>query len=294
MDAGAAPPCRRGCRRPRRAARRRAGGAGQRGVRAARAGKADRGRRPATASCCATLPPSAPSAAGASSICGRRRASAARRSGWRSLPPTLSPTRSRRWRRCWTLRPTMSTCRPSRATGRWPPPTLETISGRLGLVPIAMPGASLALSAACWTRLRRSLVATLEAFHAENPDLPGIGLERLRLQARAAVAGGRLSLHAAGAGALARARPRRRLGAARRPRGAAHAARRGALGRHPPAARRRRPLPPAARARHRRPSRASGGRCAAASAAARAHGTGRRDRARPLLPARHHSGDRVT
>jgi selenocysteine-specific elongation factor len=47
---------------------------------------------------------------------------------------------------------------------------------------ILIPGTSLALSPATWLTLKRSLTATLVAFHAENPDLPGLGLERLRLQ----------------------------------------------------------------------------------------------------------------
>jgi selenocysteine-specific elongation factor len=33
-----------------------------------------------------------------------------------------------------------------------------------------------------WTDFRRNLTATLNTFHADNPDLPGIGRERLRLQ----------------------------------------------------------------------------------------------------------------
>jgi selenocysteine-specific elongation factor len=47
---------------------------------------------------------------------------------------------------------------------------------------ILIPGTTLALSPATWFKLKRSLTATLEAFHAENQDLPGISLERLRLQ----------------------------------------------------------------------------------------------------------------
>ncbi|MEA2930104.1 MAG: selenocysteine-specific elongation factor, partial [Hyphomicrobiales bacterium] len=47
---------------------------------------------------------------------------------------------------------------------------------------IRIPGTSLVLSPATWLALRRSLAAALEAFHADNPDLPGLGLERLRLQ----------------------------------------------------------------------------------------------------------------
>lgn len=38
------------------------------------------------------------------------------------------------------------------------------------------------LAASTWERLVRDIVARLDAFHAENPDLPGVGLERLRLQ----------------------------------------------------------------------------------------------------------------
>jgi selenocysteine-specific elongation factor len=39
-----------------------------------------------------------------------------------------------------------------------------------------------ALSGAAWLRLKRSLLATLEKFHADHSDLQGIGVEPLRLQ----------------------------------------------------------------------------------------------------------------
>jgi len=52
---------------------------------------------------------------------------------------------------------------------------------RLGLVTLPVGTSVLALSAAGWAGLRRDLAATLEAFHRDNPDLPGLGLERLRL-----------------------------------------------------------------------------------------------------------------
>lgn len=45
----------------------------------------------------------------------------------------------------------------------------------------AMPLGSLALSAAALAALRGELDETLTTFHAENPDLPGIGREKLRL-----------------------------------------------------------------------------------------------------------------
>ena len=42
-------------------------------------------------------------------------------------------------------------------------------------------GARIGLARETFVRLVESLVATLAAFHAENPDLPGLGFERLRL-----------------------------------------------------------------------------------------------------------------
>ena len=61
-------------------------------------------------------------------------------------------------------------------------PELEAIATRLGLVRVPAGDKVYALAAASWTQLRQSVLATLKTFHAENPDLPGIGLERLRLQ----------------------------------------------------------------------------------------------------------------
>ena len=57
---------------------------------------------------------------------------------------------------------------------------IDAMAARGAVVRIA--GTALGLAPATWLRLQRSLAATLEAFHAKNPDLPGIGLERLRLQ----------------------------------------------------------------------------------------------------------------
>lgn len=47
---------------------------------------------------------------------------------------------------------------------------------------IASSAGELGLAPATWLRLKNDMLATLQAFHAANPDLPGIGLERLRLQ----------------------------------------------------------------------------------------------------------------
>ena len=58
----------------------------------------------------------------------------------------------------------------------------EGLIDGLGLVAIATGKSRLAMSSVRWARFKRDLNATLGAFHAGNPDLPGIGMERLRLQ----------------------------------------------------------------------------------------------------------------
>jgi selenocysteine-specific elongation factor len=60
---------------------------------------------------------------------------------------------------------------------------------RLGIVTIAAQRTVLALPGTRWQLFKQDLVASLEAFHAENPDLQGIGLERLRLQIAPAMPG---------------------------------------------------------------------------------------------------------
>ncbi|MBK5957632.1 selenocysteine-specific translation elongation factor [Rhodoplanes elegans] len=52
----------------------------------------------------------------------------------------------------------------------------------LGIVRIADKDLLIGLAAPTWEALTRDVVARLDAFHADNPDLPGVGLERLRLQ----------------------------------------------------------------------------------------------------------------
>jgi selenocysteine-specific elongation factor len=52
----------------------------------------------------------------------------------------------------------------------------------LGLVQISLPDAVVVLSPANWMQLRDSIFDKLGVFHADHPDLPGIGAERLRLQ----------------------------------------------------------------------------------------------------------------
>jgi selenocysteine-specific elongation factor len=58
----------------------------------------------------------------------------------------------------------------------------EAIAGRLGLITASAADGVFVLSAPVWLRLKRNLLATLQSFHADCPDLPGIGVERLRLQ----------------------------------------------------------------------------------------------------------------
>lgn len=55
------------------------------------------------------------------------------------------------------------------------------IAARLKLVRLTTGAAEVALHASRFEELTRQVVAILDAFHLENPDLPGMGRERLRL-----------------------------------------------------------------------------------------------------------------
>jgi selenocysteine-specific elongation factor len=57
-----------------------------------------------------------------------------------------------------------------------------TLADRMGLVQITAGETILAVSAARWESFRRTLLSTLAAFHADNPNLPGLGREWLRLR----------------------------------------------------------------------------------------------------------------
>ncbi|MGZ8388286.1 MAG: selenocysteine-specific translation elongation factor [Rhodoplanes sp.] len=58
----------------------------------------------------------------------------------------------------------------------------DRIAATLSLVRLAAARSLTALAPAGWMRLKSGALAALAAFHADNPDLPGMGLERLRLQ----------------------------------------------------------------------------------------------------------------
>jgi selenocysteine-specific elongation factor len=57
---------------------------------------------------------------------------------------------------------------------------IEAIGDRLGIVKVTATTRMFALSTQTWIKFKKDLLDTLKAFHAGNPDLPGIGLERLR------------------------------------------------------------------------------------------------------------------
>jgi selenocysteine-specific elongation factor len=59
---------------------------------------------------------------------------------------------------------------------------LARIVETLGIISISSRNDVIGVAAAAWLQLKRALLGALEVFHQENPDLPGIGLERLRLQ----------------------------------------------------------------------------------------------------------------
>ncbi len=57
---------------------------------------------------------------------------------------------------------------------------IEGTLARIGAVVVADAGHVLAFAPEAWAQLRADLVSALEAFHARNPDLPGLAIERLR------------------------------------------------------------------------------------------------------------------
>jgi len=59
---------------------------------------------------------------------------------------------------------------------------VEQLAGGLGLMRIPLQRSVIALLPDRWLQLKNSMLERLATFHRENPDLPGIGLERLRLQ----------------------------------------------------------------------------------------------------------------
>jgi selenocysteine-specific elongation factor len=59
---------------------------------------------------------------------------------------------------------------------------IERLAEKLGLIRFAFQRTVVALSPERWLQLKRGILDRLAAFHSGNPDLPGIGLERLRLQ----------------------------------------------------------------------------------------------------------------
>ncbi len=61
---------------------------------------------------------------------------------------------------------------------------IDAIAARLDLLRIDTAEGPLALMPATWLALKRAMLAALESFHAANPDLPGMGVERLRLLLR--------------------------------------------------------------------------------------------------------------
>ncbi|MDK9698320.1 MAG: selenocysteine-specific translation elongation factor [Siculibacillus sp.] len=62
------------------------------------------------------------------------------------------------------------------------------IVDRVGVVRLAVRGVEHGLAATAWEHLRRTVAARLRLHHDQNPDLPGQGLERLRLDVAPAFA----------------------------------------------------------------------------------------------------------
>ncbi len=58
----------------------------------------------------------------------------------------------------------------------------DALAQRMSLVRLVMPKTEFVIAPATWLRMKNDILATLTKFHADNPNLSGIGLERLRLQ----------------------------------------------------------------------------------------------------------------
>lgn len=58
----------------------------------------------------------------------------------------------------------------------------EALIQHLSLLRLPTPKAEFVIAPVAWLRLKNTIQATLTTFHADYPNLPGIGLERLRLQ----------------------------------------------------------------------------------------------------------------
>ncbi|TAL80576.1 MAG: selenocysteine-specific translation elongation factor [Beijerinckiaceae bacterium] len=58
----------------------------------------------------------------------------------------------------------------------------EAMIQRLGLLRLPTSKAEYVIAPAAWLRLKNTINATLTGFHADHPNLPGMGLDRLRLQ----------------------------------------------------------------------------------------------------------------
>jgi selenocysteine-specific elongation factor len=58
---------------------------------------------------------------------------------------------------------------------------IDHIATALGLTRLAVATGEIAMAPAVWLTLERSLLATLETYHHDNPDLAGMGMEKLRL-----------------------------------------------------------------------------------------------------------------
>ena len=59
---------------------------------------------------------------------------------------------------------------------------VENVVARTGAIRVVHADGVAALAPETWSQLLTGLRAALEEFHAQNPELPGLGIERLRLQ----------------------------------------------------------------------------------------------------------------
>ncbi len=132
-------------------------------------------------------------------------------------------------RRCLATPPFASISQPSRATGRFPP-SRSSGSRRTSDLTFLKPENPDGSVAAPMAVLRlRACTKQVAAYHAENPDLQGIGREQLRLMLQPRLPKPAFAVALAEIAAKRRDRPRRRLRPPAVTSGAARAERRGGL-----------------------------------------------------------------
>ena len=159
----------------------------------------------------------------------------------------------------------------------------DELASALDLVVLEAPDSRMALAREQWSLFASAALARVAAYHAENPDLQGMGREELRLGAATEAAEAGVRRRLAEAGPCERTRFGRRFRQGPFARDKADRRGHGGLGDRCASSRGTRAVPAAARARRCGGDGSPGGGHPADSEARRTHGLGGRGRARSFL-----------